>query len=146
VLPDLIILDGGKGQLSSVLDIMQEFDFDVKTIGLAKREEEIFEKIWDEDLKSYRFRRIILTMNSESLFLIQRIRYEEHRFAITYFRGLHQKNTKKSALEEIKGIGPKTRRKLLKEFGSVKGIREAELADIKKITGKKLAVKIKEVL
>jgi excinuclease ABC subunit C len=121
-LPDLIIVDGGKGQLSSDFKVLQEFDFtDVEMVGLAKKEEEVF-ILGDtpENLKLGSQGGILLEGNSK--FLIQRIRDEAHRFAITNHRKAKLKTASKSKLDEISGIGPKTKQKILQTFGSVENM------------------------
>jgi len=126
--PDLVIIDGGKGQLGAVLDTMRDLDLpDVPVCGLAKRHEEIFVKDLSEP--------IILPRSSEALYLIQRIRDEAHRFAITYHRQLRQKKMTRSVLDTIQGIGPKRKRALLRKFGSVKGIRAATTQEIAATVG-----------
>jgi len=121
--PDLVIIDGGKGQLGAVLDVMRDLDLpDVPVCGLAKQREEIFVKDVSEP--------IMLPRNSEALYLVQRIRDEAHRFAITYHRQLRGKKATQSVLDSIQGIGPKRKRALLRKFGSVRGIREATVAEV----------------
>ena len=138
-LPDLVIIDGGKGQLSAARQVMQELGVHaIPTVGLAKRFEELF--IPDEDDP------IALPRGSEALFLVQRIRDEAHRFAITYHRQLRGKTAIKSALDTIPGIGPKRKKALLRKFGSVKGIREADVEEIAATVGftRALAERVKE--
>jgi excinuclease ABC subunit C len=126
-LPDLVIIDGGKGQLSSAREVMQELGFEhIRTIGLAKREEEIY--LPNES------KPIILDRKSPELFLIQRIRNEAHRFAITYHRKLRSQRSTRSKLEDVPGLGPKKRKILLDAFGTLTKIREADvnaIADLK---------------
>ena len=138
-LPDLVIIDGGKGQLSAARQAMQEMGVHhIPAVGLAKRHEEVF--VPDEDEP------IILPRGSEALFLVQRIRDEAHRFAITYHRKVRGKASVQSALDTIPGIGPKRKKALLRKFGSVKGIREAEIDDIASTIGftRTLAERVKE--
>ena len=140
-LPDLVIIDGGKGQLSAVLDVMRDFGLrDIPVCGLAKREEEIFVADVAEP--------IMLPRDSEALYLVQRIRDEAHRFAITYHRKLRGKQATRSILDAIAGIGPKRKRALLRKFGSVRGIREASLDDVAATVGftRKLAETVKRSL
>jgi len=126
--PDLVIIDGGKGQLGAVLDVMRDLDLpDVPVCGLAKQHEEIFVKDVSEP--------IMLPRNSEALYLVQRIRDEAHRFAITYHRQLRGKKATQSVLDTIPGIGPKRKRELLRKFGSVKGIREATVDEVASTVG-----------
>lgn len=131
VLPDLLLVDGGKGQLGVAVEVLKEFDlFDaVPVAALAKQREEIF--------LPGRARSILLPRTSQALYLIQRIRDEAHRFAVTYHRNLRRKTQTSSLLDEIRGIGPLRRRALLHRFGSVDAIRRAtedELADVPGMT------------
>lgn len=116
--PDLIIIDGGKGQLSSVEEIFNEMGIaDIDLISLAKREEEIFMPCREESIK--------LERRDYALKMLQRIRDEAHRFAITYFRKLHSKRNLESVLSEIPGIGKKKRLALLNKFGTIDKIMDA---------------------
>jgi excinuclease ABC subunit C len=140
-LPDLLIVDGGKGQLSAALDVMRDMGVGhIPAAGLAKQQEELFIKDMSEP--------IVLPRTSQALFLVQRIRDEAHRFAITYHRKVRQKAGMQSALDSVPGIGPKRKRALLRKFGSVKGIREAPLDEIAATVGftRRLAEKVKEYL
>jgi excinuclease ABC subunit C len=127
-LPDLVIIDGGKGQLSAVTDVMREMGVKhIPAVGLAKQHEEIYVQDLSEP--------VTLPRNSEALYLVQRIRDEAHRFAITYHRGVRSKSGMRSALDSIPGVGPKRKKALLRKFGSVRGIREASIEDIATTTG-----------
>ena len=127
-LPDLVIIDGGKGQLSAALDVMREMGVKhIPTVGLAKQ----FEEVYVQDVSEP----ITLPRTSQALYLIQRVRDEAHRFAITYHRGLRKKAGFQSALDTIPGVGPKRRKALLRKFGSVRGIREASVEDLAATTG-----------
>ncbi|HEX5448676.1 MAG TPA: excinuclease ABC subunit UvrC, partial [Gaiellaceae bacterium] len=127
-LPDLVIIDGGKGQLSAVLDVMREMGVkEIPAVGLAKQHEEIYVQDLSEP--------VVLPRTSEALYLVQRIRDEAHRFAITYHRGLRKKVGMQSALDTIPGVGPKRKKALLRKFGSVRAIREATIADIASTVG-----------
>lgn len=128
-LPQLVIIDGGKGQLSAAMESISKLDLKGKLtlIGLAKNEEEIFFPGDKESIK--------LPYNSESLKLIRRIRDEVHRFGITFHRKKRSKGTFKNELEDIKGIGENTANVLLKEFRSVIKIREASEEALAKIVG-----------
>lgn len=124
--PDLILIDGGKGQLHAAATAMEVFSLHLSLISLAKREEEIF--VLGER------RSLRLSKRSPALQLLQRCRDEAHRFAIGYYRTRHSKETLASALDNIPGIGPKTKKRLLDTFGSVAGIRQAKNSDaVKKI-------------
>jgi excinuclease ABC subunit C len=126
--PGLVIIDGGKGQLSAVLDVMRDLELaDIPVCGLAKQYEEIYVQDVSEPIR--------LPRDSEALYLVQRIRDEAHRFAITYHRQLRGKKATQSVLDSIPGIGPKRKRALLRKFGSVKGVREATLDDVAATVG-----------
>ncbi|MBO7368687.1 MAG: excinuclease ABC subunit C, partial [Clostridia bacterium] len=126
--PDLIIIDGGKGQLSSVKEVFDELKVvDIDLISLAKREEEIFTVNSLEP--------VVLPHSDYILRMMQRIRDEAHRFAITYFRTLHEKRNMTSELDGIKGVGKKRKKQLLERFGSVENIARAELSDLMELEG-----------
>jgi len=136
-----VIIDGGKGQLGAVLDVMRDLGLrDVPVCGLAKREEEIFVADVSDS--------IVLPRQSEALYLVQRIRDEAHRFAITYHRNLRGKAATQSILDAIPGVGPVRKRALLRKFGSVKAIREADVSEIAATVGftQRLAETIKRSL
>ncbi|MCZ2110228.1 MAG: excinuclease ABC subunit UvrC [Dehalococcoidia bacterium] len=127
-LPDLVIIDGGKGQLGAAASAMREMGVHhIPVVGLAKRFEELF--VPDEDEP------IVLPRGSEALYLVQRIRDEAHRFAITFHRQVRGKTAIASALDSIQGVGPKRKKALLKKFGSVKAIREANVEEIASTLG-----------
>lgn len=122
-MPDLVIVDGGKGQVSAAHDVMRNLGVgQVPLAGLAKRLEELYVKDMSEP--------IVLPRTSQALYLVQRIRDEAHRFAITYHRDVRQKTGMESALDRVPGIGPKRKRALLRKFGSLKAIREATVEEI----------------
>jgi excinuclease ABC subunit C len=139
LIPDLIIIDGGKGQLNAALEVLDEFVLRdaVTIIGLAKREEEIFLPNLSEP--------VILPRNSQALYLIQRVRDEAHRFGVTYHRQLRGKSAVRSSLDEIEGIGPKRRQALLKHFGSLEAMRQASIEALAAVPGmtKAMAEKLK---
>jgi excinuclease ABC subunit C len=126
VLPDLIIVDGGKGQLSRAVSVLQEFNLmeKVAVTGLAKQQEELF--VPGKSLS------ILLPRKSQGLYLVQRIRDEAHRFAITAHRNQRGKVSLISRLEAIPGIGPTRRKKLLAYFGSIDKIQSASVEEISK--------------
>ncbi|MFC1897109.1 excinuclease ABC subunit UvrC [Chloroflexota bacterium] len=141
ILPDLILIDGGKGQLNSVLTAMRKVGADsVPTASLAKENEEIF--------VPQKRGPTILPRSSPGLQLLQRLRDEAHRFALGYHRRIHERKTFTSALDTIPNIGPNRKRTLLKQFGSVQAIREAPIEELAatKGVGKNLAQKVKEYL
>jgi len=139
-LPDLIVIDGGKGQLSAAVITLQELGIygQVAIIGIAKRLEEIY---YPED--SYPLH---LSKQSPALKLLQQIRNEAHRFAITFHRDKRSKASFKSQLDIIPGIGPKTITTLLQHFGSVQNIKEVDLDTLAKQIGHKKAIQVKEHL
>ena len=120
--PDLFIIDGGKGQLSATLKIKEKYHSEIPFVSLAKREEELILPHEKESL--------MLPKGSPEFHLIQRIRDEAHRFAITFHRNLRTKGQTRSVLDEIPNIGPKRRKALLKHFGSVKAIERASEEEI----------------
>jgi len=142
ILPDLLVVDGGKGQLNAALEVMDEYGLReaVPVAGLAKEREEIFAPDRPEP--------ILLPRGSQGLFLMQRIRDEAHRFALQYHRRLREKKTLTSTLEEIPGIGPKRRQALLKHFGSLESIREATVEELMTVPGmtRRAAEQVKEHL
>lgn len=138
-LPDMVLLDGGKGQLSAARYVLKALGLeDLPTAAIAKREEILYASTLEEPLK--------LEEGSEPLRLIQRIRDESHRFAHTYHRKLRKKRIIASELDNIPGIGPKRKEMLLKHFGSLKAIKEASLEELSKLIGKKPAKNIKNNL
>ncbi len=139
--PDLVLIDGGKGQLSSALQIMNKLGIsNLPIAGIAKREEELFLPYTEES--------IVLNKSSQGLYLIQRIRDEAHRFAVTYHRNLRQRKSNKSRLDQIEGIGTVKRKALIKKFKSVENIKNANVEDISQIKyiNIELAKHIKAVL
>ena len=141
IMPDLVLIDGGKGQLNAAKTALKEIGADTISIAsLAKENEEIF--------IPNRKTSIILPRNSPGLQLLQRVRDEAHRFAVAYFTKVHKKKTFTSSLDSIPGIGPKRKRALLKQFGTVKGIRDASLEELAAVKGmtQDLAERLKEHL
>lgn len=141
ILPDLVIIDGGKGQLGVAVEVLQEYGLEdrIPIVGLAKREEEIYrpgesQPIW-------------LKRGSQALYLVQRIRDEAHRFAITYHRNLRGKEQTRSKLDDVKGIGPARRKALLQYYGGdLEKIRAATVEELMAVPGmnRKSAEAIKE--
>jgi len=127
--PDLIVIDGGKGQLSSAVEMLQEVGvFDqVRVIGLAKRLEEVY-RPGDSDP-------LFIAKDNPALQLLQKVRDEAHRFAVTYQRKRRKKKTLQSELLDIHGIGPKTAQKLLEQFGSVAKVKEADESTLAEVVG-----------
>lgn len=137
ILPDLIIVDGGKGQLGRVVTVLEQFGLygKVPVVGLAKREEEIFFPHQSEPL--------LLPRHSQGLYLLQRIRDEAHRFGITAHRNRRSKQGMASILDSIPGVGPARRKSLLKHFGSVDKIRDASLQELAEVIPLDVAEKVK---
>ena len=138
--PDLILIDGGRGQLSAALEVLESAGYaDIPTFALAKEREEIF--------APGRAEPIVQERNSPGMFLVQRIRDEAHRFAITHHRKVRSRKALTSPLDSVEGIGPARKRILLRHFGSVQAIREAPVEDIVKLgVPERLAKRLKETL
>ncbi|MBI2966069.1 MAG: excinuclease ABC subunit UvrC [Chloroflexi bacterium] len=137
--PDLVLIDGGKGQLGAAVQVFLELGVkDVPLASLAKQQEEIFVPQTPEP--------ILLPRSAPALFLVQRIRDEAHRFAVTFHRDVRKKASIKSALDLVPGVGPKRKRQLLRQFGSVKAIREATVEELASAPGmtRKLADTVKQ--
>ena len=141
-LPDLMLIDGGKGQLSAAVEAIAESGewkaesregeagegeapAELAVIGLAKRNEEVFKPEQSDP--------ILLPRSSKALHLLQRVRDEAHRFAITYHRAARGKAMRASVLNEIPGIGPKRRRALIRHFGSVEAIKNASVEELERV-------------
>jgi excinuclease ABC subunit C len=135
-LPDLIMVDGGKGQLSSAVEVLHACGLgDLPIIGLAKRLEEVFVPGNSEPE--------LIAKSSTGLRLLQQVRDEAHRFAITYHRSLREKRTLRTELDLIAGIGDKRAKELLEAFGSVQGVRFATSEQLAAVVGEKIAEKIR---
>jgi excinuclease ABC subunit C len=138
--PDLILIDGGRGQLSAALEVLEAAGYaDIPTFALAKEREEIY--------APGRAEPIVQERNSPGMFLVQRIRDEAHRFAITHHRKVRARKALTSPLDSVEGIGPARKRALLRHFGSVQAIREAPVGEIVKLgIPERLAARLKETL
>jgi excinuclease ABC subunit C len=140
-MPDLVIVDGGKGQVSGAKEVLDELGLhDLPLAGLAKEREELF--------LPGRSDPVVLPPTSQALYLVQRLRDEAHRFAITYHRSLRARATTRSAFDDLPGVGPKRRQALLRVFGSLKRVREAPVEQIAAVPGisRALAERIKTTL
>jgi excinuclease ABC subunit C len=140
-LPDLVIVDGGRGQVSAAKEVLDELGLhELPLAGLAKEREELF--------LPGRAEPILLPSTSQALYLVQRIRDEAHRFAVTYHRNLRAKRAVRSAFDDLPGVGPKRRQALLRVFGSAKRVRDAPVEQIAAVPGisRSLAEKIKATL
>ena len=136
--PDLIVIDGGKGQLHTAHQVLFDKDLNIPIISLAKKEEEIFLPGKSDPIN--------LSKNNEASYLLQRIRDEAHRFANDFNRSSRDKKMTQSALDKIPGVGPKLKKRLLTHFGSVHKIREASEVQLQQIAGENIASKIKELI
>jgi excinuclease ABC subunit C len=140
-MPDLVIVDGGKPQVNAAKQVLDELGLhDLPLAGLAKEREELF--------LPGRSTPVVLPTTSSALYLVQRLRDEAHRFAITYHRALRDRRTVRSAFDDLPGVGPKRKRELLKVFGSIKRVREAPVEQIAAVPGisRALAERIKATL
>ncbi|QNQ82378.1 excinuclease ABC subunit UvrC [Lactobacillus sp. PV037] len=133
-LPDLILMDGGQIQVDACLDVLRnELNIQIPVAGMVKDDKHRTNHlIFGDPTKGEDYQLIPMDPKSEGFYLMTRIQDEVHRFAITFHRRTHAKNSLASKLDEIKGIGPKSRNKLLREFGSLKKIKEASVDDLKK--------------
>ena len=134
-LPDLIVLDGGLGQLSVVQKTVLT---KIPMVALAKREELIYRLGHARPLR--------LKRNSEVLFMLQRLRDEAHRFAVGYFRQKHEKGTLRSILDDVPGLGPKLRKLIKTKYGSIQSLQNAPPDELAKLIGAKRAEKLLEAL
>lgn len=134
--PDLLLIDGGKGQLGAALKAFEERGLQLPAIGLAKRHETIIvpKKLENRNQKT-EFQEVELSKDSHVLKLLMRIRDESHRFAVNYHSTLKSKGQTASVLEEIPGIGPKTRKKLIRTFGSMRGVQRATQEELEAAVG-----------
>jgi excinuclease ABC subunit C len=135
-LPELVLIDGGKGQLGAAVEALEELGLGEQAVAsLAKREELIFVRGRDAPL--------VLPRRSPVLQLVQRVRDEAHRFAVGFHRQTRSRRTLRSELDDIAGIGPAKRRALLSRFGSVRGVRGASEAELATAVGRRVAARIR---
>jgi excinuclease ABC subunit C len=138
-LPDLVLIDGGKGQLAAALEGLHELGLShLPTVSLAKKEEWIFRPGNPEPL--------VLDRHSPALLLLQRARDEAHRFAVTFHRQQRKARDLRSSLDAIPGIGPRSRKKLLIRFKSLKGVKSAELSELQQLLGAKLGERVHQLV
>lgn len=157
-LPDLFLIDGGKGQVAAAIRARDELGINRPMVGLAKREEEIVVHLEKSQVnvskielhklnaivnESEDFLMILLPKDSDIVKLLQRVRDESHRFAVSYHSVLKGKRQVASLLDDIPGVGPVTRKKLIRTFGSLQGVKAAAQADLDELVGEKLADKIR---
>ena len=139
VVPDLVLIDGGKGQLGAAVHVLEQCGLQsIPVFGLAKRNEELFRPGAADP--------IMLDRDSPTLFLVQRVRDEAHRFAITRHRARRARSALRSKLDIVPGLGPVRRRALLREFGSVDAIREAAVDELTRVVPRPVALRIKELV
>lgn len=136
--PSLVVIDGGKGQLGRAVKVLHEFGLDIPVVGLAKKLEEVFLPGESEP--------IIIDRGEESLYLLQRVRDEAHRFAITYHRQLRGRSMIDSILDDVAGIGPGRKKALIKQFGSVKKMRQASQDELAEVIPDRVAAELFHVL
>ncbi|MGH8949775.1 MAG: excinuclease ABC subunit UvrC, partial [Acidimicrobiia bacterium] len=129
--PSLVLVDGGAGQLGRAVKVLDELELDIPAIGLAKRMEEVYLPGQPEPVR--------IPRDAEALYLLQQVRDEAHRFAITYHRQLRSKSMIDSILDEVPGIGPKRKRDLLKRFGSLKKLREVQADSLAEVVPRNVA-------
>ena len=130
--PSLILIDGGAGQLSRAVRVLADLDLDIPVVGLAKRMEEVYMPGRPEPLR--------IPRDEEALHLLQRVRDEAHRFAVTYHRKLRSRTMIDSTLDDVPGIGPTRKKALLRRFGSLKGIRAASRAELSEALPEAVAI------
>jgi excinuclease ABC subunit C len=136
--PSLVLVDGGAGQLSRAVQVLDELDLDIPVAGLAKRMEEVYLPGRAETVR--------IPRGEEALYLLQRVRDEAHRFAITYHRKLRGKRMVDSILDEVPGVGATRKKALLRTFGSLKRLREATIDQIEEVVPRKVAASVYEAL
>jgi excinuclease ABC subunit C len=139
-LPDLVVVDGGRGQLNVALNVFDSLDIKTSVIGLAKEFEQVFLPQVSIPL--------ILPPNSSSLHLLQRVRDEAHRFAVNYHKNIRSRDLESSVLDDIPGVGPKRKANLLRHFGDLESIKNATPDQICEVSGlnRKLALEIHQIL
>jgi excinuclease ABC subunit C len=136
--PSLVLVDGGAGQLGRAVKVMDELELDIPVIGLAKKMEEVYLPGRPEPIQ--------IPRDAEALYLLQQVRDEAHRFAITYHRNLRSKSMVDSILDDVAGIGPKRKKDLLKHFGSLKKMRAASEEDLTVVVPEQVAADLYSAL
>ena len=136
--PGLVVIDGGKGQLGRASAVLADLDLDIAVVGLAKKLEEVFVPGRSDP--------VVIPRGEESLYLLQRVRDEAHRFAITYHRRLRSHSMVESVLDDVRGIGPVRKRALMARFRSIKKMRNAEIADLRQVVPDSVAETLYEAL
>jgi excinuclease ABC subunit C len=136
--PSLVVIDGGMGQLGRGVKVLRELDLDIPVVGLAKKLEEVYRPGFGEPL--------VIPRGEEALYLLQRVRDEAHRFAVTYHRTLRAKRMVDSVLDEVPGIGPTRKKGLMRRFGSLKRMREAPIEELAEQLPVQVAMDLYEAL
>ncbi|HEY5684224.1 MAG TPA: helix-hairpin-helix domain-containing protein, partial [Acidimicrobiia bacterium] len=136
--PSLVVIDGGVGQLGRAVKVMDELGIDIPVIGLAKRMEEVYLPGQPEPVR--------IPRNEEALYLLQQVRDEAHRFAVTYHRTLRSKSMVDSLLDEVEGVGPGRKKALTRRFGSLKKMREASRDELAEVVPAGVAERLYEAL
>jgi excinuclease ABC subunit C len=136
--PSLVIIDGGAGQLGRAAKVLDDFQLDIPVAGLAKRLEEVYQTDRAEPL--------LIPRGEEALYLLQSVRDEAHRFAVTYHRSLRRKRMVDSLLDGIPGVGEKRKRQLLRRFGSIKRLRNATFEQIAEVVPASVASEVMAAL
>jgi len=136
--PSLVVIDGGAGQLGRAVKVLNDYDLDIPVVGLAKKLEEVYQPGVDEPL--------VIPRGDEALYLLQRVRDEAHRFAVTYHRTLRAKRMVDSVLDGVPGVGPTRKKRLLRTFGSLKRIRAAEVEQLAEVVPAAVAADLYEAL
>ncbi|MBT3412962.1 MAG: excinuclease ABC subunit UvrC [Candidatus Jacksonbacteria bacterium] len=144
--PNLVVVDGGKGQLSAAVSIWNMLELNIPLIALAKKEEDIYIPRWSNSspLPSYTLKK--LSTSTTKLRILQYLRDEAHRFAIGYFRTRHKASHSSSLLDSVPGIGPKRKKDLLKKFGSISEIKKAKNSELFPLLGKKMTAILREYI
>lgn len=132
--PSLVVIDGGIGQLGRAVKVLAELELDIPVVGLAKKMEEVYMPGLPEPIR--------IPRDAEALYLLQQVRDEAHRFAVTYHRQLRSKSMVDSILDEVAGVGPKRKRDLIRHFGSLKKMREAELEELAGVVPEPVAAEL----
>ncbi len=136
--PSLVVIDGGAGQLGRAVKVLDELGLDIPVVGLAKKLEEVYQPGRDQPL--------LIPRGADALYLLQQVRDEAHRFAITYHRTLRSRRMIDSILDDVAGIGPERKRRLLRRFGSLKRLRQASREEIAEVVPAGVAAELRAVL
>jgi excinuclease ABC subunit C len=136
--PSLVVIDGGAGQLGRAVKVLADFELDIPVVGLAKRLEEVYQPHTEQPL--------MIPRGEEALYLLQNVRDEAHRFAVTYHRNLRGKRMIDSVLDSVPGLGPKRKKQLMRRFGSLKRLRTATFEEIAEVVPEAVAKQLVDTL